>query len=128
MRDALLATRRHDGRLVHLRCNAAPLEDECGESAGALVLVQDVTLEREAEQAQERVRDQVVEAINHEFRTPLAALLGHVELVRERQAELPDDVVAVPRGDRARRLATARPGRRSVTELVEVDVTARSAS
>jgi PAS domain S-box-containing protein len=94
VRDALLATRRLDGRLVHLRCNAAPLEDGFGESAGALVLVQDVTLEREAEQASERVRQQVVEAINHEFRTPLAALLGHVELVREHQDLLPDDVVA----------------------------------
>ena len=36
----------------------------------------------------------LVDTINHEFRTPLATLLGHLELVRERSADLPADVVA----------------------------------
>ena len=76
-------------------------------------LVQDVTLEREAEQASERVRQQVVETINHEFRTPLAALLGHVELVHEHQDRRDDSTLSghLAGGDRAGRVAAARPAR-----------------
>ena len=36
----------------------------------------------------------LADTINHEFRTPLATLLGHLELVRERSEDLPADVVA----------------------------------
>lgn len=61
---------------------------------GALVLVQDVIGDREVEPAEEAIRHQVVEAMNHEFRTPLAALLAHVELVRDREDELPEELVA----------------------------------
>jgi signal transduction histidine kinase len=36
----------------------------------------------------------LTEAINHEFRNPLATLLGHLELVRDSLGELPPDVAA----------------------------------
>jgi len=124
VRDALLTARRPDGRLIHLRCNAAPLEDDDGEPQGAIVLVQDVTLERESERERGVAQNRVVETINHEFRTPLAALLGHLELIRDRGADLPalpDDVAAsldaIERaGWRLRDLVDA------ATELVEVGV------
>jgi PAS domain S-box-containing protein len=121
VRDALLTARRPDGSLINLRCNAAPLEDGAGEPHRAIVLVQDVTSAREAELAKDGVQHRVVETINHEFRTPLAALLGHLELIRDRAAELPDDVAqsfdAIERaGWRLRDLVDA------ATELVEVGV------
>ena len=122
VRDALLTARRPDGRLVHLRCNAAPLEDECGEPQGAVVLVQDVTGQQEAEREREAVKNRVIETINHEFRNPLAALLGHLELIRDRADALPPDLAesvdAIERaGWRLRDLVDA------ATELVEVGVT-----
>jgi signal transduction histidine kinase len=121
VRDALVTARLPDGSLVRLRCNAAPLEDEAGQSQGAIVLAQDVTLERDLEREQDLVQLRVVETINHEFRTPLAALLGHLELIRDRADELPGDVAqsfdAIERaGWRLRDLVNA------ATELVEVGV------
>ena len=34
----------------------------------------------------------LAEVINHEFRTPLAALLGHLEIVREHHDDVPPDL------------------------------------
>jgi signal transduction histidine kinase len=83
VRDAVVTTRRSDGTLVHLKCNAVPLfdDDECNN--GAIALVQDVTAEIQATLRAEALQRRLVETINHEFRTPLAALLGHVELIHD---------------------------------------------
>jgi PAS domain S-box-containing protein len=121
VRDALLTSRRPDGPLTHLRCNAAPLADDSGELQGAVVLVQDVTREREAERDKAAVQARVVDTINHEFRTPLAALIGHLELIRDRADDLPDDLArsldAIERaGWRLRDLVDC------ATELVELGV------
>ena len=83
VRDAPFSTRRADGSLVHLRCNAVPLRDDKGSDVGAIALVQDVTAETDAALRAEAMRKRLVETINHEFRTPLAALLGHVELIHD---------------------------------------------
>jgi PAS domain S-box-containing protein len=81
--DGVVVTARdREGRLRHLLCNAAPLE-RGGRRLGAIALVQDVTTEREAAQVTERVRRRLVQVVDHEFRTPLTALLGHLEVVRE---------------------------------------------
>jgi signal transduction histidine kinase len=57
--------------------------------------VQDVTAEIESALRAETLRKRLVETINHEFRTPLAALLGHVELIhdhRDRREDLDPDL------------------------------------
>lgn len=95
VRDAVVTTRRSDGTLVHLKCNAVPLHDDEGCPDGAIALVQDVTAETDAALRAETMRTRLVEAINHEFRTPLAALLGHVELIhdhRDRRDDLDPDL------------------------------------
>jgi PAS domain S-box-containing protein len=95
VRDAMVTTRCADGQLVHLRCNAVPLRDDRGHDSGAIALVQDVTAETEAARRARELQRRLVETINHEFRTPLAALLGHVELIhdhRERGAEIDADL------------------------------------
>lgn len=95
VRDQLISTQRADGRLVHLRCNAVPLRDDDGHDSGAIALVQDVTAETDAAIRAETLRKRLVETINHEFRTPLAALLGHVELIhdhRDRRDDLDPDL------------------------------------
>jgi PAS domain S-box-containing protein len=83
VRDALVSTRLADGSLVHLRCNAVPLRDDADHDNGAISLVQDVTAETEAAQRARVLQRRLLETINHEFRTPLAALLGHVELIHD---------------------------------------------
>ena len=88
VRDVVFSTRRADGTLVHLRCNAVPLRDDDGRDIGAIALVQDVTAETDAAIRSEAMRKRLVEAINHEFRTPLAALLGHVELIHDHRDDL----------------------------------------
>lgn len=88
VRDEVVTSRRPDGTLVHLRCNASPLRDAQGEDVGAVALVQDVTAEVEAARRTETVRQRLVETINHEFRTPLTGLLAHVELIREHRERL----------------------------------------
>jgi signal transduction histidine kinase len=95
VRDALVTARRADGSLVHLRCNAVPLRDDGGHDNGAISLVQDVTAETEAARRAREIQRRLLETINHEFRTPLAALLGHVELIhdqRRRRYDLDEDL------------------------------------
>jgi signal transduction histidine kinase len=95
VRDALVTASRPDGSLVHLRCNAVPLRDEQGRDNGAIALVQDVTVETEAALRAAELQKRLLETINHEFRTPLAALLAHIELIhdhRDRRIDLDADV------------------------------------
>jgi len=82
----LVTARDREDRLRHLLCNAAPLE-RGSRRLGAIALVQDVTTEQEAAQADDRVRRRLVQVVDHEFRTPLTALLGHLEVVREHHRE-----------------------------------------
>lgn len=89
VRDELVTARRPDGVLVRLRCNAAPLEDEWGEITGAVVLCQDVTAELAARAQAADERRQILEKVNHEIRTPLSTLLGHLELLEDADARLP---------------------------------------
>jgi PAS domain S-box-containing protein len=95
VRDAPVTTHRADGTVVHLRCNAVPLRDDNGSDSGAIALVQDVTAETEAARRAKEIQRRLLETINHEFRTPLAALLGHVELIhdhRGRRYDLDEDL------------------------------------
>lgn len=94
VRDAVVTTRRSDGSLVHLRCNAVPLRDDDGANGGAIALVQDITAETQAVLRSQALRKRLVETINHEFRTPLAALLGHVELIHDHADELDPELNA----------------------------------
>jgi signal transduction histidine kinase len=86
--DAVIVSVRGDGRRLYLRCNASPLRDESDEIVGAVVLVQDVTAEQTAHEAQILLRDQLVETVNHEIRTPLAKIIGHAELIQDQRENL----------------------------------------
>lgn len=78
-----------DGRRIYLRCNAAPLQDEDGANHGAVLLVQDITLETAGRVEQEDLRHRLVDTINHEFRTPLTKLIGHMEILTDVSDQLP---------------------------------------
>ncbi|WP_183339906.1 HAMP domain-containing sensor histidine kinase [Conexibacter arvalis] len=67
----LLGTRRAFARY------AAPVHDSHGRLIGRLLVLREVTGEREAE----RVKEEFFALVSHELRTPLTAILGYVELV-----------------------------------------------
>jgi PAS domain S-box-containing protein len=87
VRDAVVAAHDCSGALIYLRCNGAPLLDG-DRITGAVVIAHDVTAETLAAQRAEALRERLVATINHEFRTPLAALLGHAELIRDHAGDL----------------------------------------
>jgi signal transduction histidine kinase len=95
--------------VVHLRCNASPMEDDSADIAGAIVFVQDVTAEVAARQLATDERRLLLERVHHEIRTPLTTLLGYAEMLHESTAEMPYQVQfaleAIDRaGDRLRDL------------------------
>lgn len=73
----------------HLRCNAVPLPSGDGRRRGAMVVVEDVTDAREGGTAFTELRDVLITSLNHEFRTPLSAILGHTELLEDISADVP---------------------------------------
>ena len=60
----------------------APVDDASGARIGRLVVLRDVTREREAE----RLKSDLMSTVSHELRTPLASVLGYAELLRTRAA------------------------------------------
>ncbi len=83
---------------IPVAAHAAPLREGPGATARAIVVVQDVTRLREAEQ----LKDDFLALISHEFRTPLTAIHGGARLLAgaaagldaTTRAELLADVVA----------------------------------
>jgi signal transduction histidine kinase len=66
----------------------APLHDGADLAAGRIVVLRDVTAERESE----RLKDEVLALVSHELRTPLTSVVGYVDLVLDGSDELSPDV------------------------------------
>lgn len=81
VRDALLTAGAAGRRRVFLRTSAAPIRGVTGQVLGAVAVVQDVTADEAAARERDRLRARLMETVNHEFRTPLTKLQGHVELL-----------------------------------------------
>ena len=71
----------------HLQRYTAPVRGEAGELVGRIVVLRDVSAEREAE----RLKEEFFALVSHELRTPLTSILGYVDLVLEEDAEEPLD-------------------------------------
>jgi PAS domain S-box-containing protein len=87
--DRVISTRTAAGSVRHLRCNGAQLHDRRGCAAGAVVFVADVTAAVRQRRQLESLREQLVEVVNHELRTPAAVIKGHAELLDDLREELP---------------------------------------
>ena len=61
----------------------APVDDDAGARIGRLVVLRDVTREREVDQ----LKSDLMATVSHELRTPLASVLGYAELLRTRRLE-----------------------------------------
>lgn len=85
--DAELDVRRADGTLRNLFGHAVPFFSEEGHFRGCLGAFFDVTVRREAERAlaeADRNKDAFLALLGHELRSPLAAMVSAVHLLRLR--------------------------------------------
>jgi signal transduction histidine kinase len=74
-----------------MRCNAFPIPAPGGGVLAAVVLATDITDWVNEQLRLAALRDQLVDTVNHEVRTPLSVIMGHAELITE-QSALPDDL------------------------------------
>lgn len=65
-----------------LKCSAFPLDGPTGPLGAALVAVE-VTASVAARRELDELRHELVDTVNHEVRTPLAVIAGHMELLDE---------------------------------------------
>jgi signal transduction histidine kinase len=75
-----------DGRQLLARWSA-PLAEDGSLGAGRIVVLRDVTAERDSE----RLKDEVLALVSHELRTPLTSVVGYLDLVLDGDEELPPD-------------------------------------
>ncbi len=75
-----------DGRVFPILASAAPLQNELGHVAGAVVAFQDISRLREVD----RMKDEFVSIVSHELRTPLTSIRGSVQLVLDEPDSVPD--------------------------------------
>jgi signal transduction histidine kinase len=83
LRGDKMAITRPDGSVRFLQAHAAPTRDVAGTIDGGAVMVVDVTEEARVMKEQQTLLHAVVTWLNHELRTPLAAVVGHAELIEE---------------------------------------------
>lgn len=73
---------RPDGTQVSVRCSAAPLQVEQGALSGAILILQDMTLQKHLEHH----KNAFLALASHELRTPLTAVLGYADLIEKMMA------------------------------------------
>ena len=72
-----LVVRHPDGREIPILVSAAPLREEDGRIAGAVVAFQDITSLYEVD----RLKSEFVSIVSHELRTPLTSIKGALQLL-----------------------------------------------
>ena len=75
-----------DGGRVMVRY-AAPISDDQDAPVGRIVVLRDVSAEREAE----RLKDEFFALVSHELRTPLTSIIGYLELALDDDDDSPLD-------------------------------------
>ena len=76
-----------DGRVFPILASGAPLWNELGHVAGAVVAFQDIGRMRDVD----RMKDEFVSIVSHELRTPLTSIRGSVQLVLDVPGSVPDE-------------------------------------
>ncbi|MBG6237119.1 signal transduction histidine kinase [Mycetocola sp. CAN_C7] len=79
--------RAGDGGQHAISASARPLSDASGAFSGTVIALDDVTAYLETIAA----KDAFVSAVSHEFRTPLASIVGYVELLLDDSSKVQED-------------------------------------
>jgi len=87
IRNEELEIHHPDGRVFPILASGAPLRNELGHVAGAVVAFQDISRLREVD----RMKDEFVSIVSHELRTPLTSIRGSVQLVLDDVRSVPDE-------------------------------------
>jgi len=91
VKELQLFLRQHDGSIVPVLLNAAPVQDSDGNFTRGLAVFQDITALKELE----RHKDEFISVASHELRGPLTVIRGQAQLLQrqlrrqEKQGELP---------------------------------------
>ena len=86
-RNEELEIHHPDGRVFPILASGAPLRNDLGHIAGAVVAFQDISRLREVD----RMKDEFVSIVSHELRTPLTSIRGSVQLVLDDPGSVPDE-------------------------------------
>jgi PAS domain S-box-containing protein len=84
IRNQQLLLETAQGRQMPVLVQAMPLPDACGVVTGAVLVFQDITRLREAEQ----LKDDFLSLVSHEFRTPLTTIHGGAHLLMNQGEDL----------------------------------------
>jgi PAS domain S-box-containing protein len=112
---------RSDGRRIFVNVNSAPVLDGEGQIVAAVVVFQDVTDRKQAEQEREqllareqairkeaqranRIKDEFLAVLSHELRSPLNPILGWSRLLQTRQFDAARTTEALIRIERNAKL------------------------
>jgi signal transduction histidine kinase len=87
VRNKQLTFRLRDGHQVPVLIQSAPLRDAFGAINRAVVVIQDITQLREAEQ----LKDDFLSLVSHEMRTPLTSIHGGAQLLTSSVDDLDDE-------------------------------------
>ena len=86
-RNEELEIHHPDGRVFPILASGAPLRNDLGQIAGAVVAFQDISRLREVD----RMKDEFVSIVSHELRTPLTSIRGSVQLVLDDPGSVPGE-------------------------------------
>ncbi|MGN6253071.1 MAG: PAS domain-containing protein [Marmoricola sp.] len=86
----VLSVGRRGGTMRSMRCSAYQLRNADGTVRGAALVAVDVTDCVSQRRQLELLRDDLVGAVNHEVRTPLAIIAGHMELISDQAEPAPE--------------------------------------
>lgn len=84
LRNQQLLLETTHGRRMPVLVQATPLPDACGQVTGAVLVFQDITRLRDAEQ----LKDDFLSLVSHEFRTPLTTIHGGAHLLMNQGEDL----------------------------------------
>jgi PAS domain S-box-containing protein len=79
---AYIEGKPHDGSPLVIQTQTSRMKNDLGEATGTVTLLRDVTRERQLD----RLKTEFISTAAHEFNTPLAVIIGYLELLLDPEA------------------------------------------